>query len=144
MISKDTNIYLDIDGTILHEDLERYNQPAAHLYDFLDVLKDYPVYWLTTHCKDGNLNTPQKHLQKLLPQELFQYVLEYKPTVWNVKKTEGIDFRKPFLWFENDVTQDELDVLEKAGKTDSLVRVDLINNQNHLTDIVQNIFHTLK
>ena len=42
------NIYLDIDAVILAND----KQPALHVKEFVKYLTDnYPVFWLTTHCK---------------------------------------------------------------------------------------------
>ena len=137
MLNKETNIYIDIDGTLIHEDLPNYNKPAAHLAEFLEALSHYNVYWLTTHCRHGDETNAQRHLQKILPPELFQYVLAYKPTTWGFSKTEGIDFLKPFVWFDNNVVQSELDELERNGASDSLVLVDLVKKPEHLSDILK-------
>jgi len=137
MISKDANIYLDIDGTIIHEDLANYNKPAAHLEEFLEALSHYNVYWLTTHCHEGDATNAQRFLQRILPPELFQYVLAYKPTTWSEDKTEAIDFTKPFVWFDNDPSQGEVDELERKGVPESLELIDLVKNPENLSNILQ-------
>ena len=41
------NIYLDVDGVILANE----NHAANYAHEFLElVTKNYPTYWLTTHC----------------------------------------------------------------------------------------------
>ena len=75
MIPKNTNIYLDIDGTIIHEEAGRLNQPAAHSHEFLKILKDYPVYWLTMRCRDGDPSQVLHYLQRILPKEVYQLTL---------------------------------------------------------------------
>ncbi len=140
MLNKETNIYLDIDGTIIHEDLANYNKPAAHLEEFLEALSLHNVYWLTTHCRHGDETNAQRHLQKIFPSELFQYVLAYKPTTWSENKTEAIDFSKPFVWFDNDPSQGEVDELERNGVSESLVLVDLVKNPEHLHELIARHF----
>ena len=132
-------IYLDIDGTILHEELDKYNQPANHLQEFLEALECYDVYWLTTHCRDNDPTHVRLHLQRKLPPELFQYVLRYKPVTWDINKTEAIDFNSDFLWFDNDVMQSERDALASHNATRGLVEVDLRVNPSQLMDITRNI-----
>lgn len=42
------NIYLDIDGVILANDLHKSNYADEFIKH---LVNKYPVYWLTTHCK---------------------------------------------------------------------------------------------
>lgn len=37
-------IYLDIDGTLLHEDIERIGEPAEGLAEFIIALRPHDVY----------------------------------------------------------------------------------------------------
>lgn len=137
--SKDTKIYLDIDGTIIHEELSKYNQPAQHLDEFLDTLSHFEVYWLTTHCRHGDPTPAQRRLQSVLSEEMFQYVLDYKPTTWDLNKTEGIDFNSDFVWFDNDVLDAERAELKKHNKENCLIEVNLIDNPDQLKEIAQDL-----
>lgn len=133
------NIYLDVDGTIIHEELAKYLEPAAHLREFFVALESYPVYWLTTHCRDGNVTPVLRHLQTLLSADLFQFVLRYKPTVWDINKTEAIDFATPFIWFDNDALRNELEELERHNARHNLIEINLIDNPNQLLEITEHI-----
>lgn len=46
------NVYLDIDGVQLANDLNA----AHHVYEFLEVALQNTTFWLTTHC-NGDVNT---------------------------------------------------------------------------------------
>ena len=140
MLPTSTKIYLDVDGTLIHEELERYNQPAAHLKEFLEHLEPYPVYWLTTHCMDGDPNHVRRHLSKLLPHDIFQYVLRYEPTSWTENKTEAIDFTSDFVWFDNDVMSEEREELARHGAENNLVEVNLVDNPEYLGKIIERMF----
>jgi len=137
-MKKIIKIYLDIDGTIIHEDLDHYNKPANHVREFLEALQDYDVYWLTTHCRDGDVSHTHSHLSRILSPELFTLVKHFKPTIWDTYKTEGIDLQSDFIWFDNDIFDQERKVLRVIGKENSIVQVDLRNNPNQLEEIVLN------
>jgi hypothetical protein len=48
-------IYLDIDGTMIHEDMtDNYGKPAAGLEEFLIAMRPYDTYCITTHCTEGD------------------------------------------------------------------------------------------
>jgi hypothetical protein len=74
------NIYLGVDGTLIHDDLANYNQPALRLRQFFEALLPYPVYWFTTYCRDGDSIPVRLRLSKMLAPEIFLYILRYKPT----------------------------------------------------------------
>ena len=133
------DIYLDIDGTIIHEELANYNKPAAHLLEFFKAIEQYDVYWLTTHCRDNDASHAVAHLRKVLPDEYMKYVEQYLPTAWSELKTEAIDFSVPFLWFDNDVFDAEREVLKMNRAEDSIIEVNLVDNPNQLLEIVRDI-----
>jgi hypothetical protein len=133
------NVYLDIDGTIIYEEFDRYNQPAAHLEQFLDALNPYVVYWLTTHCRDGDPSYAQKYLRGVLNNRLYKKILTYRPTIWNIKKTEAIDFSKPFLWFDNDVMASERADLKKHNATGALIEINLKSRPTQLLEIAKQL-----
>ena len=133
------NIYLDIDGTLIYEDLERRNQPAEGLEEFLIALRPHTVYWLTTHCMDGDPQYARALMKRTVSENLHADIDRIQPTTWQQRKTEAIDFTKDFLWLDNDVyPEDREDLRAKALKDGQwLAEVDLVANPNRLRDIVR-------
>jgi len=128
------NIYLDIDGVILANDKE----PARHVKEFLKYVTDnYPTYWLTTHCRqEENYVIPL--LSKFLDKQTMELAEKIKPTKWSTSKTEGIDFSKSFLWFDDYIFDFEKDDLIKHNALKSWIEVDLSKNVDQLLDFVHN------
>ncbi len=124
------NIYLDIDGVLLANDLNTAN----YANDFLRlVLAQYPdsTYWLTTHC-NGDASVPISHVGHLFEPDVQELMKKIKPTTWQTAKTRGIDFSKPFLWFDDDLFYEEKQELEKRDALDSWIEVDLAKDENQL------------
>ncbi len=72
------DIYLDIDGVLLANDLT----PANYSKEFLaTILERYPytTYWLTTHC-DGDASVPIQHIGHLFDKETTELMKMIKPT----------------------------------------------------------------
>lgn len=134
-------IYLDIDGTLIHEDLtENYGKPAAGLNEFITALKPFDKYWLTTHCRDGNPERAREMVKKHLPEALHAEIDRIKGTVWDTLKTEAIDFDSEFIWFDNDVFDEERAELEELGGENKYVlEVDLRNNPQQLIEITRDV-----
>lgn len=129
------NIYLDIDGVILANDKCRANYSA----EFIEyMVKNYPVYWLTTHCQDGNPIMAQRILEPFFDQRLQKIIEQIRPTSWKENKTEAIDFSKPFLWFDDDLWPVEKEDLIKHNALDNLVRIDLSKDEDQLKGWVRN------
>jgi len=125
-----TNVYLDIDGVLLLND-EQVSPFAKEFLMF--ILERYPenTYWLTTHCK-GDSSIPIEHVGHLFDFETRELMKKIKPTDWDVKKTDGIDFSKPFLWFDDDCFECEKKVLRENNVLDNWIEVDLRNDPNML------------
>lgn len=138
-------IYLDIDGTLIHEDIEQAGKPAEGLEEFLLALRPHDTYWLTTHCMHGDPQHASRLLKKSVPTSLYADVDRIKPTRWDVQKTEAIDFSDEFIWFDNDVMASERDVLRKRALGDRqwLIEVDLVDNPKRLLDIVHDTLSSL-
>lgn len=124
---KTVNIYLDIDGVLIHG---RRNKAAIGVNYFLRVLnklmmRGINVYWLTTHC-DGDTAGAVKYLDPYLSSPVSRTIItRIKPTSWTVK-TQGIDFGKPFLWFDDKpLGWADAAAMKEHSVTDSLVIVDL-------------------
>ena len=129
------NIYLDIDGVLLANDL----YAASYAKEFLHfVLTNFPdtTYWLTTHC-NGDASAPVRHIQHLFDDETITLLEKIKPTTWQTAKTRGIDFSKPFLWFDDDLFYEEKETLMKHGVLDNWIEVDLATNPEQLKTFLQ-------
>lgn len=129
------NIYLDIDGVLLINETH-----AAPYADELIVrlLEEFPdsTYWLSTHCWKGENRTKQV-LSGALKPETLELLDQIKPTEWGEAKTDAIDFSQRFLWLDDDLWPEELEVLEKHNATDNFIMLDLNKNPNQLKDILE-------
>lgn len=129
------NIYLDIDGTLLANS----RQAAAHADEFLGVvLKYWPTstYWLTTHFWRGQ-NTVRQVLEPVLKPQTMKQLSLIKPARWQELKTEGIDFKTPFLWFDDDLVPEEEQILRHYGALDCFRRIDLMRDPHQLMDEIE-------
>lgn len=129
------NIYLDIDGVLLADKAT----PAAHADEFLQaVLTKYPdsTYWLTTHVWNGE-NVIDQSLAPYLKPETQALLSKIKPTEWGQSKTDAIDFSQPFLWFDDDLYDEERTALEQHNALFSRVEVNLYKNPEQLADLIK-------
>jgi len=138
------NLYLDIDGTIVLDDLENAGRGALRLGLFLShignlqadgVLK---IKWLTTHCRDGSEEKVLKYLKTRLDPHDYDLVVRMKiePTSWTELKTEAIDFSEDFVWFDDELFPEELEVLKKNNAENKFIKIDLQKNKYQLKDII--------
>ena len=122
------NIYLDIDGVLLANE----NNVAEGADDFLQyVIKNHDVYWLTTHCH-GVATVPVERFGHMFEPETQKLLPKIRATDWREAKTEAIDFSQPFLWFDDDLYDDERNALFKHGAIGSWIEVDLAKNPEQL------------
>lgn len=134
------NIYLDIDGTMIHEDLtENYGKSAEGLSEFLIALRPYDTFWLTTHCRDGNPERAREIMKRHVPEELFGDIDRIKPTVWDTLKTEGINWNQDFIWFDNDISDSEHIRFAGAPDTQAFMEVNLRSNPKQLFEIISEL-----
>jgi hypothetical protein len=129
------NVYLDIDGVLLAND----QYAASSSKEVLKyVLTNYPdtTYWLTTHC-NGDASAPVRHISHLFDNETVELLKRIKATSWQTAKTRGIDFTKPFLWFDDDLFFEERETLIKHGVLDNLIVVDLAKYPDQLGKFLQ-------
>jgi hypothetical protein len=128
------NIYLDIDGVLLANDLN----PANFADEFLRlVLTKYPdtTYWLTTHCQ-GDENVPIQHIGHLFDFDVVELMRMIKPTSWETSKTRAINFDEPFLWFDDDLFYEEKEDLLKHDALDNWIKVDLSAKPDQLSNFI--------
>jgi hypothetical protein len=116
-------IYLDIDGVILTKE----GKQMPFLKEFLLYvfnLAGEEVYWLSTHCKDGNTERVIQHLEGKVEDDVLEVLKIVKGTKWEDLKTEGIDLNSEFLWFDDNIFESEYRVLEKLNKDYCLIKVE--------------------
>ncbi len=130
------NIYLDIDGVLLANDLNAANY-APEFIEY--VITNYPdsTYWLTTHCQ-GDASRPIKNIGHLFDNKTIELMRKIKPTTWlkSSAKTDAIDFSKPFLWFDDDLFLIEKTALLDNGVLDNWIEVNLSKNPNQLQQFI--------
>lgn len=116
------NIYLDIDGVLLANELNL----AEGAIEFIKYAADnFEVYWLTTHCMNGDPAHAVEYIARAEQEDLRPWLKKFKPTVWSLKKTEAIDFTKPFFWYDDDCYSEERKVLRQNNALNSWIEVDL-------------------
>jgi hypothetical protein len=132
------NIYLDIDGVLLANEMHA----AVGADEFLQAILDkHPenAYWLTTHCWRGE-NRCVELLTPVLQPETVALLQKIKPTEWGELKTDAIDFSQPFLWFDDDLLQEEAKVLEEHKASGNYVPVNLQAYPKQLIDLTDKFF----
>lgn len=128
------NIYLDIDGVLLANDLNPANYASEFLQYVIDKFPD-STYWLTTHCQ-GDANVPIQHIGHLFSADTVELMKKIKPTSWDLAKTRAIDFKEPFLWFDDDLFFEEKQSLIKHNVIDNWIQVDLSKNPDQLNEFI--------
>lgn len=127
------NIYLDIDGVLI--DTKEY-KPMPYLKEFLTIvfnISNGEVYWLSTHTHDGDNTSPLNYFKPIVDSDIYLMLEKIKPSKWYSLKTEGIDLKSDFLWFDDVIFQAEYNFLESIGKEDCLIKVE--NNLDELVEI---------
>lgn len=94
------------------------------------ITSNFDCYWLTTHCK-GNADDCIRYLKPYFSDNILELLAMIKPTFWNTLKTEAIDLSELFVWLDDYPMISEKKVLESAGKSESLITVNL-NNTDEL------------
>jgi len=124
------NIYLDVDGVLLNHD----GTLANHADEFLvaAVHSGHPVHWLTTRCRDGDSSAVVAVLGRLVQPTTVELLTSIKPTSWGTSKLEAVDLKSPFIWFDDQPLQFEIEELQECGLLDRWVKVDLLSEPDQL------------
>ena len=130
------NVYLDIDGVLLANDKNLANYAEAFIEH---VVNKYPTYWLTTHSMTEDTSLAVENVGKLCKPSTVELLKKIKPASWKVAKTEAIDFSTPFLWFDDDLYDEEREDLVKHNALDSWIEIDLSKNENQLKDLLKTL-----
>ncbi|KUK77504.1 MAG: hypothetical protein XD93_0287 [candidate division WS6 bacterium 34_10] len=116
-------IYLDIDGVILTKEGKQMPFLKEFLLYVFNLAGD-EVYWLSTHCKDGNTDRVIQHLEGKVEDDVLEVLKIVRGTKWEDLKTEGIDLNSEFLWFDDNIFESEYRVLEELNKDYCLIKVE--------------------
>jgi len=138
------NIYLDVDGVIVRDNLGNFGKPALHLPWLFSILGNgqadslFKVYWLTTHCMDGDDTQVMNFLEKKVEAHIFDLIkrMKIQPTSWKEMKTEAIDFTQDFLWFDDDVSLKDKEVLRTNRAENKLIEIDLTKDKHQIQRII--------
>ncbi len=114
--------YIDIDGTLL----DKHCNPAECLHEFVEyILEHFVCFWLTSHECDGDVTHLFQYLRdRGVPEETRALMTEFWPSHWDILKVEAINFKGDFIWFEDQPSSAELEILNKNGKSESIYIVD--------------------
>ena len=128
------NIYLDIDGVILANDLQK----AKHVEEFLKyITENHDVYWLTTHCK-GDSEYTINHISPYFDPGTLEILKKIKTTNWQTNKTEAINFDEPFIWFDDQLFESEVTDLLEHNAYDRWIEIDLSKDVDQLKHLIEN------
>lgn len=129
------NIYIDVDGVLINKD--------GALADFAEVflqaiISRWPdsTYWLSNYCWQGKniaRDIVYPHLKKKRTMELIELI---KPTDWDELKTDAINFSEPFLWFEDKLFRDEVEILKHYHAYKCFRQINLVKDPSQLLDEV--------
>jgi len=134
------NIYLNIDGTLIHEDLtERLGKPANGLPEFLQAIQHHNLFWLSTHCREGDPARPIEIMKRVTDKSLHPIIESIRGTVWDTAKTQGIDWSQNFIWFDDTISEFEWSKLEQATENQQVIEMNLRDNPNQLKEITADL-----
>lgn len=126
-------VYFDVDQVLIANERNASNY-APELIKY--VVERYDTVWLTTHCMDGNANTPIEHIGHLFDAETVAYMRRIRGARWTLLKTEAIDFSKPFIWLDDDCMEEEREILMQHNCLANWVEINLFENENELKDLL--------
>lgn len=126
------HLYLDVNGVLV----DRENRPAPGVAEFLEwATTHHDCYWLTTHCK-GSAKTVLDFLLPIMPATAVMPLQHIKPTNWDVRKTEAIDFSADFRWLDDYVMDAERKALREHDAEDKLIPIDLDARPDQLLELI--------
>jgi hypothetical protein len=88
---------------------------------------------------DGDPALAIENVGKLCDPETVEFLKKISPTSWKIAKTEAIDFDTPFLWFDDDLYDDEREELIKRNLLSSWIEVDILKNPNAIEQFTESL-----
>jgi hypothetical protein len=131
------NIYLEIDSVLLVNGETLANHADAFLQA---IMMKYPdaTYWLTPNDKVRR-DEVGKLLTSQLKPETAALLDKIKVAEWNGVASDAINFKQDFLWFGNELWQEDLKALEKHDVIERFILVDLAKEP----DILEGLANTV-
>jgi hypothetical protein len=127
-------LYLDIDGVLVSK-----GKAAEGITEFLHfATENFDCYWLTTHCY-GDAAPVARYLASRIPSEALVYIESFKPTQWELWKTEAIDFSGPFVWIDDNLFEMERMVLVEHTALENFIHMNLLSNPAQLLDVMKRL-----
>jgi len=106
-------LYLDVDGVLLGKNSLNEVTLAPYAKEFLSFcLENFKCYWLTTHCKDGEIENVIRQIKEYADDFVIGLIRQILPTTWETLKTEVIDFTSDFFWVDDSPLQYEIEQLK--------------------------------
>lgn len=127
------NLYLDVDGVLIGNEGKLANFAEDFLH-FLLTAWPNSTYWLTSYCWNGQNRATDIVSSLIKSSKTRRLIQEIKPAKWHYLKTDGIDFHKPFLWFDDSLTPEEKQILLHYNARVCHRKISLINDPNQLLD----------
>lgn len=124
------NIYLDINGVLMQENtLAEFAEPfLAQVF----TSWRFSTYWLSSYCWHGQ-NKATDIIRPLLKRKSSIQIIEsIQPTQWDELKTDAIDFKTPFLWFDSSISADEKEILKYHRALDCFRQINLSSDPMQL------------
>lgn len=111
---------------------------AKHIKVFLEYcIPNFDCYWLTTHCKDSNIENVIRYLSKYSDTLTLEYFYKIKPSKWDTLKTEAIDLTSDFFWIDDAPLYVEREILSQHNKSKSLIQINTRKNQDDLLKAIK-------
>jgi hypothetical protein len=88
------------------------------------ALDRYDVYWLTTHCQDGDAQPVMKYLSQFADADFLDLASGVRPTTWSTLKVEVFEnMDQDFVWLDDAPLYSERVWLERRGLLDRWIEV---------------------
>jgi hypothetical protein len=106
------DLYIDVDGVMLLFNPQKSFEetPNMWLYDFILANRGRfdRIFWLSAWTFDGTT----EQLEQAYPEFL---TLQAIPLKWQRNKTEAIDWSHPFIWLDDQVSDEEQEIFDKKA-----------------------------
>jgi hypothetical protein len=128
------NIYIDVDGVLILPD----GTLAPYAEAFLTCLIAIPnchLFWLSAYDRPNTMNKATV-LYPLLSKDLVIKLHNIQQAIWRHHKTDAINMRQRFLWYDDELFEEERSVLRHHGVLSSFRRITLQKDTYQLLEEV--------
>lgn len=132
MLTNIVNIYLDINGVLI----DQWGKAPAYADEFVQtIVKHWPdnIFWLSSLVR-GDEHGAVKALNGVLSHRTLPLLANIKTGKWEDLKTDAINFKEPFLWYDDNLMEEEREILEHYDALDCHHQINLIRDPGQLLD----------